>query len=209
MSCRKHRFMNEGTGVPGTYVPSGVIGFKACSARLGRSDYPCCGEQGRGIASPTDRSLVWFPSGRQQGNLADSWAAPVQCPSQGCSPKEDRMATPRGNYVTPAKGFEANEKPLLLFPQPRPPRFSLLSRRLPPVFFALCLNTLLYFPQPCSSAPLLPPPLFLVSTTALGCFGQVADPRCTVVAAGPCAREYTVKEGDYCDKISQTQGVST
>ena len=37
--------------------------------------------QRRGIASPTDprqnQSLVWFPSGCQQGNLAGSWAAPA------------------------------------------------------------------------------------------------------------------------------------
>jgi len=29
------------------------------------------------------------------------------------------------------------------------------------------------------------------------------------LAAGHCVREYTVKEGDYCDKISASQGVST
>jgi len=29
------------------------------------------------------------------------------------------------------------------------------------------------------------------------------------VAAGPCTRQYTVKDGDYCDKISVSQGVST
>jgi len=31
----------------------------------------------------------------------------------------------------------------------------------------------------------------------------------SVVAAGSCARQYTVQAGDYCDKISASQGVST
>jgi LysM repeat protein len=31
----------------------------------------------------------------------------------------------------------------------------------------------------------------------------------SVVAAGPCVRQYTVQAGDYCDKISASQGVST
>jgi len=31
----------------------------------------------------------------------------------------------------------------------------------------------------------------------------------SLVAAGPCVRDYTVKDGDYCDKISASQGVST
>ena len=39
-------------------------------------------------------------------------------------------------------------------------------------------------------------------------FGQLADPHSTVAVAH-CVREYTVKEGDYCDKISAAEGVST
>ncbi|KAF9644270.1 hypothetical protein BDM02DRAFT_3122200 [Thelephora ganbajun] len=31
----------------------------------------------------------------------------------------------------------------------------------------------------------------------------------TLVAAGPCVRDYIVKDGDICDKISTAQGVST
>jgi len=31
----------------------------------------------------------------------------------------------------------------------------------------------------------------------------------SVVAAGSCTRDYVVKEGDYCDKISAAEGVST
>jgi len=31
----------------------------------------------------------------------------------------------------------------------------------------------------------------------------------SVVAAGSCARDYTVKDGDICDKISAAEGVST
>jgi len=31
----------------------------------------------------------------------------------------------------------------------------------------------------------------------------------SVAAAGSCVRQYTVKPGDYCDKISVSQGVST
>jgi len=31
----------------------------------------------------------------------------------------------------------------------------------------------------------------------------------TLVAAGPCTRQYTVKDGDICDKISASQNVST
>jgi len=31
----------------------------------------------------------------------------------------------------------------------------------------------------------------------------------SLVAAGPCVRDYVVKEGDYCDKISAAEGVST
>lgn len=40
-------------------------------------------------------------------------------------------------------------------------------------------------------------------------FSPFINARFTVVAAGSCVRQYTVQQGDTCDKISAAQNVST
>ena len=166
-------------------------------------------EQGRGVASPAKPVACLVP-GLSARKLGGQLGGTRLMSLPGMQPKQGRMATPRRYYVTRTGAFEGTEKPPLLSLQPRPSPFSLLSRRLPASLFVPCLYTLLYFPQPCSSAPSsLPPPLLLVSTAVAARFGQPANLRFTVVAAGSCTREYTVKDGDYCDKISASEGVST